>query len=205
MKVPESFLNFQLRWHQYSSVFLLSSQHPLSVTDIQEPNCHQLSEIRQAWLRFSEENSLPVPKSNAVMMTISSAIYYYLLDHVENFQSDASKETTPETKTTDSDDVYYCFGGAAISDMLHLQYNQIKACRDDQRDLLSQETSILRAVNSKDKTNIPDYLKYRDQGYMYFPDVVFICFLRDLDSAVKEIVNLNGLQQEGDNLIKVSM
>ena len=60
-------------------------------------------------------------------------------------------------------------------------------------------------MNSKDKVNIPSYLKYRDQGYTYSPDPILIPFLRELDTAVKEIVNLDGLHQEGDNLIKVSL
>ena len=104
----------------------------------------------------------------------------------------------------EGDDVYYRFGGTAISAMLHLRYKEIKACRDDQRDLLSQEISILHSINSKNKTNIPQYLSYRDRGYMYFPDSVFLPFIRDLDTLVTEIVNLDGLKQEGDNLIKVS-
>lgn len=204
-KAPEPFLNLQLRWHQYSSAFLLSSQYSLSAIDLQEPASYQLSETRLAWLSFSEENGAPVPNSNSVMMTVSSVIYHYLLDHITRFQSNTLEQTSSKSTTMDGDDVYYRFGGAALSDMLHLRYNQIKVCRDDQRDILSQEISILQAVNSKDKTNIPDYLNYRDRGYMYFPDQVFICFLRDLDSTVKEIVNADGLQKERDNLIKVSV
>ena len=204
-KAPESFLNFQLCWHKYSSAFLLSSQYSLSAIDLQEPTGYQLSETRLAWLSFSEENGAPVPNSNPVMMTVSSAIYHYLLDHIARFQSNTPEKISSKSTTMEGDDVYYRFGGAALSDMLHLRYNQIKVCRDDQRDILSQEISLLQAVNSKNKTNISDYLNYRDRGYMYFPDQVFICFLRDLDSTIKEIVNVDGLQQEGDNLIKVSL
>ena len=32
----------------------------------------------------------------------------------------------------DSDDVYYRFGGASISDMLHLRYKRIKEIKDRQ-------------------------------------------------------------------------
>jgi len=60
-------------------------------------------------------------------------------------------------------------------------------------------------MNSKDKVYVPSYLKYHDQGYMYSPDPILIPFLRGLDTAVKEVVNLDGLHQEGDNLIKVSL
>ena len=83
--------------------------------------------------------------------------------------------------------MYYCFGGVAISDMLHLHYKHIKACQDDQRDVLSQEISILHCMNYRNKVDVPSYLKYRDQGYMYFPDPVLIPFLRGLDRAVKKL------------------
>lgn len=38
---------------------------------------------------------------------------------------------------------------------------------------------------------------------MYFPDAKFLPFLRNVDTVVKGIVKLNGLKQEGENLIKV--
>jgi len=40
---------------------------------------------------------------------------------------------------------------------------------------------------------------------MYFPDAVFLPFSRNVDTLVTEIVNLDGLKQKGDNLIKVSL
>ena len=62
---------------------------------------------------------------------------------------------------------------------------------------------MLQAMNLKDKTVIPDYLKYRDCGYIYFPDPAFLPFLRDIDVSLKEVVSIDGFHQEGDNLIKV--
>ena len=77
----------------------------------------------------------------------------------------------------EGDDVYYRFGRAAILDMLHLCYKEIRSCRDDQRDLLSQEISILHSINSKDKTNIPTYVTVTKATlYMYFPDAIFFAF-----------------------------
>ena len=200
---PDSYLNFQFKWYQYCSAFLLSSQYHLSEINLEDPDAYKISEARSLWLSFCEENGTPVPESNPVMMTISSAIYHFLLDYVSNFQSTSVETVSPIVQ--EGDDVYYRFGGAAISDMLHLRYKEIKSCRDDRRDLLSQEISILHSINSKDKTNIPQYLSYRDRGYMYFPDAVFLPFLRKVDTLVTEIVNLDGLKQEGDNLIKVSL
>ena len=72
-----------------------------------------------------------------------------------------------------------------------------------QRDCLSQEIVILQAINTKDKSTIPEYLKYRDQGFMYFPHASFIPFLRAVDDCVKGVVNSDGLEENGSELIKV--
>ena len=55
-----------------------------------------------------------------------------------------------------------------LCEMLKLHYQKIKSCSNEQRDQLSQEICILQAMNTKDKSNIPDHLKYRDRGFMYF-------------------------------------
>ena len=33
---------------------------------------------------------------------------------------------------------------------------------------MSIEISLLQAINTKDKSDIPGYLKYQDRGFMYF-------------------------------------
>lgn len=77
-----------------------------------DPAAYHISESRTIGLRFCEENGVPVPGSNPVMMTISSALYHCLLNHVNCFQSDSLSATSSTTH----------FSGAAISDMLHLHY-----------------------------------------------------------------------------------
>ena len=81
--------------------------------------------------------------------------------------------------------------------MLKLHYDQIRRCSDDQRDRLSQEIVVLQAINTKDKLTIPEYLKYRDQGFMYFPHASFIPFLRAVDDCVKGVVNSDALEENG--------
>ena len=203
-KGPESHMNFQLRWHQHCSAFLLGSEHSLSVIKLQEYNECTIEETRHKWLEFTETNGVPVPESNPIMITVSAVIYNFLLEHVAHFQTD--KETsTSSVVLADSDDVHYRFGGAAICDMLHLRYKQIKSCTDEHRDMLSQEISVLQAMNTKDKTKMPGYLQYWDHGYMYFPDPCFLPCNEKIDTLVKGIVDSDGLQHKGDDLIKVSM
>lgn len=64
------------------------------------------------------------------MMTVSSAVYASLLEHMATYQSNLTQGTQPEVSmvdvTRDDDDVCYWFGGAALCDMLKLSYKQIK-------------------------------------------------------------------------------
>ena len=134
----ESFLRFQLTWHQYCSAFLLSGQYSLCDINLVESKCAQLVEARSVWLKFCEDCGIAVPESNPIMLTVSSAIYHFLLDFIASFQNNTPaiqlNSEVDATLEMDGDDVYYRFGAAALSDMLHLRYKQIQTCRDDQRD-----------------------------------------------------------------------
>ena len=204
-KKPDPMLSFQLCWHKQCSSFLLSEEHNISLLKLEElPGC-DISGTRDAWLHYCATNDMPVPKSNPVMITISATIYKVLLERVSSFQRSLSTTvaTAVDGGYRDGDNVYYRFGGAAICEMLKLHYQQIRSCSDEQRDNLSQEIIILQAINTKDKSNIPDYLKYRDRGYMYFPHSSFIPFLREVDSIVKGVVNSNTFEENGRDLVQV--
>jgi len=88
--------------------------------------------------------------------------------------------------------------------MLHGLYKEIKCCTDDRIDVLSQKITMLQAINIKDKSCIPGYLQYHDRGFMYFPDPVFLPYLREVDSILKKVINSKGLNEHGDELIKVN-
>ena len=137
-------------------------------------------------------------------MIVSSTMYNFLLDHVARFQQ---KFVQPETvlTETDEDGVYYRFGGATLCSMLHALCKEIKCCSDDSKDTLSQKIAILQAVNIKDKSCIPGYLQYRDRGFLYFPDPVFLPYLHEIDTVLKKVVNLKGLNEHGDELIKANI
>ena len=84
-KGPDPFLQFQFQWQKYCSAFLLGSQYAMSEIGLNDFFGYQIGESRAIWLRFCEENEVPVPASNPVMMTIPSALYHCLLDHVNCF------------------------------------------------------------------------------------------------------------------------
>ena len=103
------------------------------------------------------------------MIPISSAVYELLLERTEDFQRNLNPDSSATScastcRSTDGDDVYFHFGGAGLCDMLHQHYKVIKSCKDSQRDLLSQEITILHAINTKDKTMIPQYLDTATEG-----------------------------------------
>ena len=202
-KLPDSFLRFQLDWHNYCSVFLLSEEYSLQDIDYQELAEHPVNTLRSTWLEFCKANGMPVPHCNKVMITVSSTVYHFLLEHVTRFQKQLV-ESGSVTIGTDEDGVYYRFGGAALCSMLHALYKDIKQCSDDQRNVLSQKITVLQAINTKDKSCIPGYLKYRDRGYMYFPDPLFVPYLREVDKVLKQVVNSKGLNEHGADLIKVN-
>jgi len=106
-------------------------------------------------------------------------------------------------KQVDDDDVYLRFGGRALCAMFHLHYEEIKNCSETRWNILSQEITILQAIKMKNKSKLPQYLMYRDDGYMYFPDVPLIPFLRSIDELVKSVVNVETIQ-DNDEIIKVT-
>ena len=79
----------------------------------------------------------------------------------------------------------------------------IKTCHESRCDIISQEATILQAINTKDKACIPKYLKYRDCGYMYSPNHTFVPFFAKLINCVREIVNQTGFEEHKDELFKV--
>ena len=105
--------------------------------------------------------------------------------------------------SADSDDVLYRFCGAALASMLHSRYQLIRTCPLGKKDAVSQEISLLQSVNSKEKSHIPNYLQYRDRGFMYFPGEQFLPFLRAVDRNVRQYTNPECFQQHGSQLVEV--
>ena len=200
-KKKDPFLNFLIKWNHHCSAMPLEELYSLTEIDLDKQLSKSLKALRTKWLDFCKSSGFPIPVSNPVMITLSSTIYNTLIAHI-NLKGEEDEIPT-EVNTVDGDDVYFRFGGAAICEMLHLRYEQIKIAPFSKKDGISQEITILQAINSKDKSAIPNYLKYRDLGFMYFPHPTFIPLLRNLDTTLKEVVNPSGIEKYGNSLIKV--
>lgn len=86
--------------------------------------------------------------------------------------------------------------------MLHLRYKAIRTCPNEQKEKISNEIHVLQALNTSDKAMIPQYLKYRDNGFMYFPCDELLPFLKTLDTTVKAVCNEREFQRQGQKLIQ---
>lgn len=130
------------------------------------------------------------------MILFSAAMHKILFDQVHSTTMSISKDTVPDRLPCDNDDVYYRFGGATLSAMLKARYRKCKMSSSSASAInTSQEITVLQSINTKEKSSMPKYLKYRDNGYMYTPHSSFIPFFRDVDHCVREIVSPNGFQQ----------
>ena len=92
-------------------------------------------------------------------------MYHYFNQVCQSEVTESSCSSIPE-----EDGVYYRFGGGALCEMLHRKYKQISNARN--KNLMSIEISILQTINTKDKSDIPDYLQSLNRGFMYFPPIL---------------------------------
>ena len=145
---------------------------------------------------------------DAVMISICSAVYKYFLERVSKVQ-ESILEPSSSTRviSQDSDSVYYRFCGAAMTAMLHARYEKRRSCKQDQKETLEKEIKVLKCIQcySTDKSHIPEELKYRDRGHMYFPSVEFLSFLRGLDTCVMENANESTFRKYGPEMIDVAV
>ena len=73
--------------------------------------------------------------------------------------------------------------------MLHNCYETMKSGMVSQKGQASSEIHILKALVASSKSKIPEHLQYRDEWHMYFLREELLPFLKEVDIAVKRIVN----------------
>ena len=166
--VADKYLKFQLKWHQLCSYYLVDSNRELSLIGLHpdDPIAVDVVSVRFQWHRIVMQYSLTKDDSKIFLILFCSCVYDELLRTCHS--AIEVSQPTVQSLSKDSNDVYYRFGGAAISSMLHSRYTQIKSCALPQKERVSLELSVLQKLsihNKEEKTHIPSYLKYRDNGY----------------------------------------
>ena len=90
------------------------------------------------------------------MIAVYSAVFGYLMQlvakHQKDHQADSGHESGQAQLLADQEGVYYRFGGAALSAMLHLRYDQLKSgVHELKREAVKDEITILKAIQCTDK------------------------------------------------------
>jgi len=162
--------------------------------------------VRQKWITLYSRSETSSSAAKIFMLVFLSEAYKELLHncHLAISMPISSQQST-STVTSDPLDVYYRFGGAALASLLHNCYKAMKSSTTSNKDVVANEIHILQALRDTEKKNVPEYLKYRDEGHMHFPCEELIPFLRDIDVCVKTIATESNFKTHGDKLVKVTM
>ena len=59
-------------------------------------------------------------------------------------------------------------------------------------------------MENSGKSDVPEYLQYRDRGHMYFPKTRFIPFIKAVDKIVLEYANELSFKEYGAKLVEVT-
>ena len=207
-KSKDKYCAFQLEWHKHCSAFLLDSTSSMDDIGLPVSENKDLARSCADWVKFCDKAGVNQESRNRVMMVMCAAVYNFLLQRVSQFIKEeivGEQSANNATSYEDSDDVLYRFCGAALASMLHSRYKLIRTCPLERKDAVSMEISLLQSVNSKEKSHIPNYLQYRDRGFMYFPSESFLPFLRAVDKSVKKYTNPDCFQHHGSQLVEVSI
>ena len=139
---------------------------------------------------------------NPVMISLCSATYDYLMHQLfsEQKEQQASNNSGEPSRTR-----MMCITGAAIATMLHLRQEKVKNTSNPaKQSTIKAEMDLLKGLECTDKSQVPQYLQYRDRGYMHFPKESFIPFFRAVDQCILEHANENALKKHGPKLVEVA-
>jgi len=126
--MADKYLKFQLQWHQHCSYYLVEYNRELSLIGIHpdDPIAVDVVSIRSKWHCIVKQYFLTKNDAKIFLILFCGCVYDELLRACHS--AIEVNQTTTQFCSEDSDDVYYRFGGAAISSMLHSRYKQIKSC-----------------------------------------------------------------------------
>jgi len=133
--------------------------------------------VRSEWHKVCSKYSVNSDTAKTYLVSYFSAMYNELLRQCQI--AIKPSKPIPVAVCEDTDDVYYRFAGRAIRDMLSTRYKIIEASSKNYNQISLEITLLQRlSVHTKEeKDHIPDYLKYRDEGYMYCTSLVQKCYL----------------------------
>ena len=162
-KGKDKYMNFQLEWHRYCSVFLLSPGKDISDVGYDLQNHSDLARLQQRW---SEGKAVSHNVRCSVMISLGNAVYKYFLKLVSKVQESMVDSTSTGESIVKPDSVYYRFCDAAIADMLHGRYSKCRTAKPCSKLTINREIEVLKCIQCVKKDHIPQELQYRDNGYI---------------------------------------
>ena len=205
-KCKERHIQLQIKWLQHCSYFLMDKNMELSLIGLHpsDPVAESVVGVRSKWNKVCVEYCLQKSDAKKFLILFCDSVFEELLRQCHRIIEPSNQIL--DSASVESEDVYFRFGGAAICSMLHSRYAKIKSCSLNQKEQVSQQITILQQLSvhkTEDKDHVPDYLKYRDEGFMYFPCRELLPFLRTVDTATTKKVNDANFSLEGADILTV--
>ena len=185
-------------WHQHCSSFLMEPTNTQG---------HDADNSQQLWHKLSYGVDASI--KNPVIISFCAAVSDNLLIRIRALLSGTEQEGVSATDKVqlecEPDDVHIRFCGAALAGMYQERYKKMRLKTNKHKDDISKELTVLDWVRVMDKTVLPESLKYKDEGGMYFPHLSFIPFVRAVDKCVREHANETSFKRYGWKLVEVSI
>ena len=173
----DKYTRFVLQWHQHCSSFLMEPTNAQGLSSDEDSS-------QQVWYKLS--SGVDASIKNPVMISFCAAVFDNLLIRICTLLSGTDRESISTDKVQlehESDDVHLRFCGPALAGMYQERYKKMKSKTNKHKDDVSKELTVLDWVRM-DKTVLPESLKYKDEGGMYFLHLSFIPFVRAVDECV---------------------
>ena len=143
-----------------------------------------------------------------MIISFCAAVFDNLLIRIRTLLSGTDHESISTGNVQlecESDDVHLRFCGAALASMYKERYKRMKSKATKNKDDVGKQLTVLDWIRMTDKSVLPESLKYKDEGGMYFPHISFIPFVRAVDECVREHANETSFKRYGSRLVQVSL
>ena len=124
--MKERYLQFQLKWHNYCSYFLASTNRELTDLGLHpaDPLADYVVAVRGEWKKVCSSYSMKHDVAKTFLISFSSSVYNEFLRQCQIAITPPTPIPATFTVNEDTDDVYYRFGGGAIADMFKTRYEK---------------------------------------------------------------------------------
>ncbi len=176
--------------------------------------CHDLHEklltdIKEA-VKVVETDVEVSERDLKVLLNFYASVALQSLNATEN-SSNRNFEDVSNSKYVGCNDnrtSYLCLGGGTLGEIINVSKKRMKSLslsmQEKQRASRQLDVAKTVCMTADDKQCLPEELKARDRGGMYFPKTEFLSFISDVNKATVKYASNSGLQRHGSELLKVN-